>query len=161
MAIDGSRADGVHHSKRQSCPVLKRTVGAASSPPCNASAGPRRREPARRSSRQGPFAARTTGHRAVRRRLGTNAVPAVVAPRISGGVAALRLPHRTASCVPMISPAETNDFDRVVENAKAEGWLAVRPWKKLEKEDGGWRLQTVLDHCRTLVDGFEKVAAAK
>lgn len=45
--------------------------------------------------------------------------------------------------------------------ARAEGWLAVRPWKKLAKEDGGWRLQTVLDHCRTLVDGFEKSAAAK
>jgi hypothetical protein len=45
--------------------------------------------------------------------------------------------------------------------AKSEGWLAARPWKKLEKEDGGWRLQTVLDHCRTLLDGFEKGAAAK
>ena len=45
--------------------------------------------------------------------------------------------------------------------AKAEGWLAARPWKKLAKEDGGWRLQTVLDHCRTLVDGFEKGAAAR
>lgn len=45
--------------------------------------------------------------------------------------------------------------------AKAEGWLALRPWRKLEKEDGGWRLQTVLDHCQTLVDGFEKAAAAK
>jgi hypothetical protein len=45
--------------------------------------------------------------------------------------------------------------------AKSEGWLAVRPWKKLEKEDGGWRLQTVLDHCRTLVEGFEKGTSAK
>jgi hypothetical protein len=45
--------------------------------------------------------------------------------------------------------------------AKAEGWLAARPWKKLEKEEGGWRLQTVLDHCRTLLDGFEKGSAAK
>lgn len=38
--------------------------------------------------------------------------------------------------------------------AKAEGWLATRPWKRLEKEDGGWRLQTVLDHCTTLRAGF-------
>ena len=45
--------------------------------------------------------------------------------------------------------------------SKSEGWLALRPWRKIEKEDGGWRLQTVLDHCRTLVDGFEKSAAAK
>lgn len=43
--------------------------------------------------------------------------------------------------------------------ARAEGWPTARSWKKVEKEDGGWRLQTVLDHCKTLVEGFEKAAA--
>ena len=26
--------------------------------------------------------------------------------------------------------------------ARSEGWLTQRPWKRLEKEDGGWRLET-------------------
>ncbi len=38
--------------------------------------------------------------------------------------------------------------------ARAEGWLAARPWKRIAKEDGGWRLQTVLDHCAALRAGF-------
>lgn len=45
--------------------------------------------------------------------------------------------------------------------SKSEGWLALRPWRRIEKEEGGWRLQTVLEHCQTLVEGFEKGAAAK
>ncbi len=38
--------------------------------------------------------------------------------------------------------------------AAAEGWTARRPWKRIEKEDGGWRLQTVLEHCEALLDGL-------
>lgn len=38
--------------------------------------------------------------------------------------------------------------------AAASFFSARRPWKRIEKEDGGWRLQTVLEHCEALLDGL-------
>jgi hypothetical protein len=40
--------------------------------------------------------------------------------------------------------------------ARAEGWLAVRPWRRLQKEDGGWRLETILEHCAALLKGLDE-----
>lgn len=41
--------------------------------------------------------------------------------------------------------------------ARSEGWLAVRPWRRLQKEDGGWRLETILEHSAALLKGLGKV----
>ena len=42
--------------------------------------------------------------------------------------------------------------------ARGEGWLTQRPWKRIDKEDGGWRLETILDHAAWLLKGFSRVA---
>ena len=42
--------------------------------------------------------------------------------------------------------------------ARSEGWLTLRPWRRLEKEQGGWRLETILEHCQWLHKGLSKAA---